>query len=612
MYLFDSLQNLVSGLGTGKDKRTRSVYSLTLQDPQQQLYAYRGDWIARKLVNIPAFDMVRAWRDVQADAKTIEALEAEERRLQIRAKVLKALKWSRLFGGSAIILGVRQGLPSEPLNIDALGKGDLQYAHVVSRYELGTGDIDRDPMSPTFGGPKYYRLSGANGGQVDIHPSRVLRFGGEDVPEFGRTDTWGDSVLLSLDEAVKNAGLAIGGIASLISEAKVDVFKIKNLTNNVRDPAYVQRLQTRFGLANEAKSTVNALVVDAEEEWEQKQISFNQLPDLARLYLSIAAAAGDIPATRFLSQSPDGMNATGAGDMKNYHDRLGAEQEMALRPVLEQLDEITIRSATGARPDDFYWSWAPLEQMSEKEQAEIFKLKADGARAIAGNGGTSEPLMPIEALSDALVNSLVEDGSLPGLEAAIEEYGKLSEQEEDETEEAAALGGPGAEVVPLKTAANDAAPRTLYVQRKLLNAAEVIAWAKGQGFTSTLPAEDMHVTVTYSRARVDWMKMGENWSSDAKGNLTIEPGGARIVEPLGDKGAVVLLFNSSHLSWRHEHMRNAGASFDFPEYQPHVTLTYEGKELDLKAIEPYRGKLVFGPEIFEELDEDWSSRVRET
>jgi hypothetical protein len=41
-----------------------------------------------------------------------------------------------------------------------------------------------------------------------------------------------------------------------------------------------------------------------------------------------------------------------------------------------------------------------------------------------------------------------------------------------------------------------------------------------------------------------------------------------------------------------------GASHDFDEYQPHVTITYEGSDLDLSKVEPYRGELVFGPEIF--------------
>jgi hypothetical protein len=49
-------------------------------------------------------------------------------------------------------------------------------------------------------------------------------------------------------------------------------------------------------------------------------------------------------------------------------------------------------------------------------------------------------------------------------------------------------------------------------------------------------------------------------------------------------------------------------SHDFDEYQPHVTITYEGSDLDLSKVEPYRGELVFGPEIFAEVVDDWEQR----
>ena len=157
---------------------------------------------------------------------------------------------------------------------------------------------------------------------------------------------------------------------------------------------------------------------------------------------------------------------------------------------------------------------------------------------------------------------------------------------------------------------NDAAPRTLYVSRKLVNAAEFLAWAKEQGFATTLPANDLHVTITYSRTALDWMKVESAWDGES-GQLVVSPGGARVVEPLGDKGAVVLLFNSSDLSWRHRQICNAGASHDFEDYQPHVTITYVRGDLDLSKVEPYRGKLVFGPEIFAELDEGWAEKLTE-
>src|SRR5690606_4632990 len=126
-------------------------------------------------------------------------------------------------------------------------------------------------------------------------------------------------------------------------------------------------------------------------------------------------------------------------------------------------------------------------------------------------------------------------------------------------------------------ALSDALPRSLYVQRKLKNTSEFIAWARSQGFKSVTDADELHVTVLYSRAAVDGMKMGETWDQNEKGEITVQPGGARIVEPLGDKGAIVLLFNSSELSWRHRNMIELGASHDYDDYQPHVTITYNGE-----------------------------------
>ena len=95
------------------------------------------------------------------------------------------------------------------------------------------------------------------------------------------------------------------------------------------------------------------------------------------------------------------------------------------------------------------------------------------------------------------------------------------------------------------------------------------------------------------------MAAQEDWPDNDNGEIIIKPGGPRLVEPLGSKTAV-LLFASSHLSYRHERIKQAGASWDFPEFQPHVSLTEEA--VDLAEVEPYRGKIVLGPEVFEEFD----------
>lgn len=596
----DSLTDFTTALGTVRDKSVGATWGMFLPlDDLQLNNAYSGSWLARKVIDIPAFDMVRKWRDWQADDDQIEVLEEEERRLQLRPKLTRGLKMARLFGGAALVMGIGGESPERPVEIDRVQKGGLKYLHVLTRNQITAGEIETDIASPFFGEPKNYSLTAQTGTMTTIHPSRVVRLiGAERIGTMRVEDGWGDSILDAVNEALKQALMSTQGVASLVQEAKVDVFKVPNLLANIAKADYRNRLLERVRLAHMAKGNYQALLMDAEELYEQKSVNFAQLPELMRLFLMVAAGAADIPATRLLGQSPDGMNATGESDLRNYYDRISAEQELSLRPALERLDEVMIRSAIGSRPAEVYYRFAPLWQISEKERADIFKTKADGARTLAGTGGTSPPLMPIDALSDALVNTLVEDGSLPGLEAAIEEFGTLAEQPEETQTDVE-----GAQTPPAKVAANDAAPRTLYVSRKLINTAEFIAWAKGQGFTNPESADELHATILYSRTPVDWMAMGDNWSGDTKGQVTVLPGGPRLVEPLGDKGAVVLMFVSSELQWRHMNMVEKGASHDYPEFVPHVTITYAAGDLDLSRVEPYRGKLVFGPEIFEEIKE---------
>lgn len=159
---------------------------------------------------------------------------------------------------------------------------------------------------------------------------------------------------------------------------------------------------------------------------------------------------------------------------------------------------------------------------------------------------------------------------------------------------------------PREFAAGD--EKTLYVSRPVENAREIIAWAKKAGIRNLHPAEQLHVTIAFSRARLDWMQVESAWDNRGDGKLVIAPGGARRVDEIARGGPAVLLFNDDTLRWRHKVIREAGASWDWPEYHPHITLS-DDPQVDLAAIEPWQGPIVLGPERFEELDEDWKAHA---
>ncbi|AEG52564.1 anti-CBASS protein Acb1 family protein [Sinorhizobium meliloti] len=599
-FVRDSLTNMVASLGTSRDKAAANVYSMPMLTYEELLNAYRGAWLPKKIVDIPAFDSIRAWRDWQAKKPQIEAIEAEEKRLNVMGKLLETRIKARLWGGAALVIGTGDQDLTQPLDVERIGKGGLKYLTVMTRRHLTAGEIDRDPASEWYGKPKIYQLNSADGAQVEIHPSRLVIFNGSQQPDEDIVTStyagWGDSVLLSVVDAIKQADGTAANIASLVFEAKVNVIRIPDFMQNLGNAEYRAKILERYTLAATAKGINGDLLLDKEEEYEQKTASFATLPEVLMSFLQIVSGAADIPATRLLGQSPAGMNATGESDLRNYYDRLQAMQTVEMTPAMARLDECIIRSALGSRDPDIYYEWAPLWGMSEKEKADVFKTKADAARQLVGSG-TGQEIIPRDAVSDALVNTFIEDGSLPGLDAAIEEYGKLAEQDPDDDEVAAAAAAQ-AQQQRQKQPTADAAPRTLYVRRDVLNRSEIVRWATEQGFTDIVP--DLHVTIAYSRTPVDWFEMGESWSP----RLEIAAGGPRQMESLGGDGKYkALLITASELVWRHRAMIEAGASWDWPEYQPHISIQIGG-DIDLSKVEPYRGKIVLGPEIFEEVRED--------
>ena len=64
---------------------------------------YRTGWMAAKIVDIPAYEMTREWRQfTMQDPKTIEQMEDAEIKFGLKSVIREAIKFSRLFGGSAI------------------------------------------------------------------------------------------------------------------------------------------------------------------------------------------------------------------------------------------------------------------------------------------------------------------------------------------------------------------------------------------------------------------------------------------------------------------------------------------------------------------------------
>lgn len=623
----DGLENMITGMGRGSDKNAYNRWAPWVRrySPAELDGAFRTNWLVRAITEIIPADMVREWRTWnEKDEKKVELLEAEEKRLSVQDRTHKALLWSRHRGGSVIFMGL-PGNPSTPAP-RSIGPGGLMYLHVLNKDQITISEMELDLMSPYYGQPKFYEFN-SDGRYIAVHPSRVIPFHGMPIPDLSlgaSVETfWGDPLLMSIDTAVQNSTLSQNEIAGLLHEAKLDVIGVPGLMDSIGTAEYEERLRRRFSLANLLKSSHNMLLMDAGagggldgknvggETWETRQINWAGLPAINQELLTVVCAAAGIPYTRLIGTSAKGLNATGEGDNDNHDENITAKQKTDLRPRLERLDGYLGMSAgaPGRR-----WTFKPLQEPDQVERADATNKDADSVSKLVAAG-----IFQLDAVAQSAAKRFEDNGLLPGLVDAIaaskEEIPAIQKAKDEadamkieaRTKAAVVAVGKGktskgTAAKPKAKAMKDAAPMPLYVSRQVLNPQEILNWAREQGIPGLEAARDLHVTVAYSRKPVDWLKIPTSWNTADDGKLRIIPGGARVVDRLGESGeAVALLFKSDELEWQHQRIIEAGASWDFESYQPHLSLSFDAEGFDVSKIEPYRGRIVLGAERFEEL-----------
>ena len=427
----DDLMNVISGLGTGRDKNTYNRFTVRHISAAEVNAAYRSSGLTRKVHDIYPLEMTRAGRDWQTEGDELDALYAEEKRLGLWPKLRGLAQKARLYGGGALLLGINRGAPSDPITAGMLRPGDLSFVHLLTPDQLRVETLDRDPSSPFYGEPEYYRLTDSNSTLVD--PSRVIPLIGQAHPDpMQEQRFWGDPLLTSLWSALSNSDLVHQTIAALLPEIKADTISIPNLGQLLLSCDGEQQLTKRIASASLMQSMFNVRLLDGGDgtdrnpgdKWETRQLSFSGYPEIMAAFKAVVAAETDIPYTRLAGMSPGGLNASGDSEQRDFEKAVSSQQEIELRPVLERLDPFI--AANVGQSEVPYFSFAPLSQMTETQKWDIEKKRAETFVAIANTG-----LIDGDDLAASMRLAMAESDMWPGLDAEGDP-GEFEEPEADE------------------------------------------------------------------------------------------------------------------------------------------------------------------------------------
>lgn len=387
----DGWKNLFTGLGGKADKKSHTKArpdGFLLDQELETIYA--DDGLGANIIDFLPEDMMKhGWHyEFKNQKEGYEDLSQEYDEffdgISANDKITNALKWSRLYGGGVILIGAFDGNElDKPLNIRAIKK--FENLKFIPRANIMYGSIkwQMDASEERYGMPITYPLTFRIGRDFivkEVHYTRVIELHGIEIPTSQASlispdyRYWGLSELQRVQDKLKDVAGAFGSLSELLHELSVGKYKFRDLADILSAPDGDKMIQKRLQSMDLMKSTFHSLIMDEEEDFIRENVTFTGIPEVMHQFFMLICSASGYPMTRLFGISPAGLNSTGDGDTYRYYDKVESEQKRKLLPILYRLTSIYSEWKNIEKPKIVF---NPLEQMTEKEEAELEEKKAN-------------------------------------------------------------------------------------------------------------------------------------------------------------------------------------------------------------------------------------------
>lgn len=371
------------------------------------LYITNG--IAQKIIDKPADDAFQ--RGVTIENDDDELIEDEYDRLQVTTRMADALRWSRLYGGAALVLVAQDGgTLIDPLNLDT-----LDQVHEIKVYDItciqGTDVTYQDESNPeTFGKMEFYDIHPPQSSAFRIHETRLIPVSGEALPPnvayYNRISWAGRSVLESCAKDITRYEQGLDWTLKLLERKQQAVYQMQGLGEMFAqgdDPLVVKRVN----MVDQVRGNLNTVVIDKEDAYEIKTVGMDGVQQALATFETALCASSKMQNTMLFGKSSTGLNANGAGDLESHYTMVAHIQEVIARPPLEKLTSILWcqKDFRSKIPDDWHIKfnslWVPSAQ--EKAQTEFVEAQAANQEITALTTLMGEQIMTAEEVREVVI-----------------------------------------------------------------------------------------------------------------------------------------------------------------------------------------------------------------
>lgn len=310
------------------------------------------------------------------DTKTLDTEELEQLRQALTDNgdieaIKDAIRWGQLYGGGTVMAMTDQN-PELPLDEKQLKGKKLKFV-ASDRWHCTTTGSNIE-ISDKF----IYTTSPDESGttMLTLDRSRVGIFSGLKCPDHIRLimQGWGlsifEAVISPLTQYLKSMSVAL----ELLDEAKIDVIKILDLANTLMTPGGEEIIKRRLALVTQNKNYKSSIAMDAQDDYQQKQITFSGLPDMIEKIQYLVCSALKRPYSKVFGKGSSGFSS-GEDDLENYNTIVDSEIRTPATNLIKWVVDLRCLQLFGRKLPDFTPQWKPLRVMSEKDESEIKSRK---------------------------------------------------------------------------------------------------------------------------------------------------------------------------------------------------------------------------------------------
>ena len=355
-------------------KNNRWYLISNMRQVLSQFYVENG--IVQTFIDIPVDDALRGGIEVhtdELDEADIKLLHQKMDREEDFITVGQAMKWVRLFGGGGLIINVDERAEDE-FKVENIKKGEENIEFIpVDMWELFSDrmfaeDNEIERLDKRFADNKTsYNYYGQQ-----IHHSRVLRIKGKRAPSFVRRRLrgWGyselEGVIKSINQHLKTKAL----LFEILDEFKIDVFKMEGLQQALATPKGEALVSKRMEVVSAMKNYKSSVIMDANDDYIQKEIQFRGLSDVMNENDKHVASELRIPMTKLFGLSASGFNS-GEDDIENYNSMVESQVRAKVKFEIRKIVEIRCQQLFGFVPEDLDFEFKALRMMSTKDEEEV-------------------------------------------------------------------------------------------------------------------------------------------------------------------------------------------------------------------------------------------------